>query len=94
MVWTKEFRPPNSPDLNPLDDYVWGVFMIFTNQRPHNTKASLKASICEVVDKIKKEVVVRVCSRFRTRIEKMIAAEGGFMEQMSPSQCSVPKIYV
>ena len=39
MVWTKEFGPPNSADLNPLDDYVWGAFKMFTNQRPHNKKA-------------------------------------------------------
>jgi len=25
MFWSKEFWPPNSPDLNPLDYYVWSV---------------------------------------------------------------------
>lgn len=25
MFWSKEMRPPNSTDLNPLDYYVWSV---------------------------------------------------------------------
>ena len=30
--WSKEFWPPNSPDLNPLDFYVWGVVERVTNK--------------------------------------------------------------
>jgi len=37
MFWSKEFWPPNSPDLNPMNFYVWNVIerdqQIETSQR-------------------------------------------------------------
>jgi len=35
MFWSKEFWPPNSPDLNPLDHYVWSVVERVTNKSRH-----------------------------------------------------------
>jgi len=35
MFWSKEFWPPNSPDLNPLDYYVWSVVERVTNKSRH-----------------------------------------------------------
>ena len=35
MFWSKDFWPPNSPDLNPLDYYVWGVIERHTNKCRH-----------------------------------------------------------
>ncbi|KYN39306.1 hypothetical protein ALC56_06315 [Trachymyrmex septentrionalis] len=43
--WSKEFWPPNSPDLNPLDFYVWGVVERVTNKSRHPNVASLRAAI-------------------------------------------------
>ena len=37
--------PPSSPDLNPLDYFVWSYVENITNMTSHNTKASLIASI-------------------------------------------------
>ena len=37
--------PPSSPDLNPLDYFVWSYVENITNMRSHNTKASLIAAI-------------------------------------------------
>ena len=37
--------PPSSPDLNPLDYFVWSYFKNITNMTSHNTKASLIAAI-------------------------------------------------
>ena len=38
--------PPSSPDLNPMDYFVWSYVKNITNMTNHNTKASLIAIIC------------------------------------------------
>ena len=40
--------PPSSPDLNPLDYFVWSCVEFITNMTSHNTKASLIAAIRRV----------------------------------------------
>ncbi|KYM79084.1 hypothetical protein ALC53_10478, partial [Atta colombica] len=72
MFWSKEFWPPNSPDLNPLDYYVWSVVERVTNKSRH-----LNVSI--VVD-MDSATVQRACERFRLRIEAIIQANGGYIE--------------
>lgn len=77
---TPNIWPPSSPDLNPLDYYVWGVVERETNKHAHNTKDSLKAAIGDVMANINKDHLINACSRFRSRIEAVIEAEGGFIE--------------
>ena len=72
--------PPSSPDLNPLDYYVWGVVERETNKHPHNTLDSLRAVIARVMTHMDKAPLIRACKRFRQRIEAVIAAEGDFIE--------------
>jgi len=45
MFWSKEFWPPNSPDLNPLDYYVWNVVERVTNKSKHPNVTSLRTTI-------------------------------------------------
>uniref|UniRef100_T1HE22 Tc1-like transposase DDE domain-containing protein n=1 Tax=Rhodnius prolixus TaxID=13249 RepID=T1HE22_RHOPR len=45
MFRSKEYWPPNSPDLNPLDFYVWSVVERATNKSRHPNVASLRAAI-------------------------------------------------
>ncbi len=40
IFWSKEFWPPNSPDLNPMDYYVWGVLEREFNKVYHPTAVS------------------------------------------------------
>ena len=44
----KSIRAPSSPDLNPLDYFVWSYVENITNMTSHNTKASLIAAIHRV----------------------------------------------
>ena len=44
--------PPSSPDLNPLDYFVWSYVENITNMTSHNTKASLIADIRRVFAKL------------------------------------------
>lgn len=50
--------PPNSPDYNPLDYYLWGVVEKEVNKHPHNTKSSLM----EAMEDINKNHLIRACS--------------------------------
>ena len=78
--WGKELRMPGSPDCNPLDYYFWGACERTINRAPHNTLDSLKTSIVAGFANMAREEVTRACSRFRSRVEKVIEAEGSFFE--------------
>ena len=41
---TKEQWPSSSPDLNPMDYFIWSYLQAHTNRRPHTTKVSLIVS--------------------------------------------------
>ena len=75
--------PPSSPDLNPLDYFVWSYVENITNMTSHNTKASLIATICRVFAELPPALVEKVCSQFRIRIEAVIEVGGGYIEKMS-----------
>lgn len=78
--WPKNIWPPSSPDCNPCDFFLWGVCEREVNKRPHNTKASLKTKITQVMAGLDKDMVANACRRFRSRIERVVDADGGFIE--------------
>lgn len=77
---TPNMWPPSSPDVNPLDYYVWGVVERASNKHPHNTVAALRAAIVDAMTDIPKTHLITACQRFRQRVEAVIAADGGFIE--------------
>ena len=54
--------PPSSPDLNPLDYFVWSYVENITNMTSNNTKASLIAAIHRVFAKLQPALVEKACS--------------------------------
>ena len=76
----KEKWPPSSPDLNPCDYWLWSVMEERANDHPHDSVASLKRVIRRAAAAISPEEVRRACSRFRSRIEQVGAADGGHIE--------------
>ena len=72
--------PPSSPDLNPLDYFLWSYVENITNMTYHYTKASLIAAIRRVFTQLLPVLVEKACSQFRIRIEAVIEAEGGYIE--------------
>lgn len=78
--WSPDLWPPNSPDLNPLDYFVWGVLERKINSTYHPDLNSLKASILEQFALLDKQDVARACRAFRTRLENVVAAKGGYFE--------------
>ena len=72
--------PRSSPDLNPLDYFVWSYVENITNMTSHNTKASLIAAIRRVFAELPPALVEKACSQFRIRIEAVIETAGGYIE--------------
>jgi len=52
------------------------------NKQPHNTLASLRAKIAEVMANMNREVVIRACKKFSSQIEAVVEANGDFIEKM------------
>ena len=53
---------PSSPELNPLDYFIWSYVENITNMTPHNTKASLIAAIRRVFAELPPALVEKACS--------------------------------
>ena len=71
---------PSSPDLNPLDYFVWSYVENITNMTSHKTNASLITAICRVFAKLLPALVKKARSQFRICIEAVIEAECGYIE--------------
>ena len=68
--------PPSSPDLKPLDYFIWSYIENITNMTSHNTKASWITTICWVFAELLPALVEKACFQFWIRIE----AEGSYIE--------------
>ncbi|UYV64166.1 hypothetical protein LAZ67_2006860, partial [Cordylochernes scorpioides] len=71
--WGPDIWPPNSPDCNPLDYYVWGVVERDVNKAPHTTIQSVKKAVHTVMTQMDKVIVAKACASFRTRLETVVA---------------------
>lgn len=73
--------PPNSPDLNPCDFYLWGKLKdrVYSTQPDNLTQ--LRARIQEEIEDISQAECSRVISNFKKRIEKVYEADGSHIEQ-------------
>ena len=72
--------PPNSSYFNPMEYYVWGTVEKDTNRHASTTKAQLIDRIKIVFEILPTETVTSACSMFRSRIEAVIDANGGYFE--------------
>ena len=80
MFWDKNTWPPNSPDLNPLDYYVWSVIERESNKSRHTDIKSLAQAIQTAFANMSRDQLKRACDRFRPRVQKVIDANGGYIE--------------
>ena len=78
--WDKEIWPPSRPDLNPMDYSVWAWIEERACSKPHGSVTSLKSSIKKEWSLMSEEYIKTVCSRFRHRVEAVIAKDGGYFE--------------
>ena len=87
--WSPDLWPPNSPDLNPLDYFVWGVLESKINSVHHPDLDSLKASIGQQFALLDNQAVSRACKAFRTRVDKVVASNGAVISKINkPMVCT------
>jgi AraC-like DNA-binding protein len=80
MFWDKNSWPSNSPDLNPLDYFVWSVVERESNKSRHANIESLAKAIQKAFKNLDRDVLKNACERFRSRIEKVISVSGSYIE--------------
>ncbi len=78
--WPHSFWPPSSPDVAPLDYSIWSIVDKKVRAISHRNTAELREKIREEWADLPKEYMCKVCSKFRPRLEKMIAAVGSHFE--------------
>jgi hypothetical protein len=78
--WSQEIWPPSSPDCNYLDPSMWSVFERKVNKQPHNTLASLRAKILEIMADIDRKIVICSYKKSWSRIEAVVVASGDFIK--------------
>jgi transposase len=74
--------PPCSPDLNPLDYYLWSALMHKVYKGAHITNVDeLRARITAAWEDIKQEEIAAAIAKWHGRLQAVIDAEGGHIEQ-------------
>jgi hypothetical protein len=61
---------------------MWCEFEREVNKQPHNTQASLKAKISELMTNNDREIVILTCQRFWSQIEAIVEASGDLINYM------------
>ena len=78
--WEKEFWPPSSPDLNPMDFGLWSILETKACRTSHPNLDSLKRKLTSAWDEIDPEVVRATCAQVLPRLRKVIKNKGGYIE--------------
>ena len=72
--------PPRSPDLSPLDFYLWG----FVKERVFHSRSAgireLKRVVKDIIQSVDVDTLQRVVANFHQRCIKCIMANGGHFE--------------
>ena len=72
--------PPRSPDLNPLDFFLWGYLKSKVYSPLPLTLAQLEQNIRREVAALDPNMVLRALRDVRERCQAVIAANGGHIE--------------
>lgn len=79
---TEREWPPHSPDLNPLDFFLWGHLKERVyNPMPENT-SDLKSAIRREMRKIPRDVCSNVINNFKHRLDVIITQNGRHIEHL------------
>ena len=72
--------PPRSPDLNPLDFFIWGYMKEEIHRAQPGSIAEVKQLIENFMASITEDLLQRVTGQFVSRIRRCIEANGGVFE--------------
>lgn len=74
--------PPRSPDLNPLDFFLWGYLKSKVYNNNPTTIDQLKANIQTEIDGISNVMLKRVCLNFEKRLKECKKRKGHHLEDV------------
>ena len=80
VFWSKEFWPPSSPDLNPMDFGVWSMLDHKACATSHKNIDALKYSLNKSWNEISPETLRATCSQVIDRLRCVIRAKGGYFK--------------
>ena len=75
IVW-----PARSPDITPLDFFLWGYVKAKVFRTPVESVDELKERIREAVDSVRAEMLANTWRELRVRLVKLLENEGGHVE--------------
>ncbi len=82
-LWSKDFWPPSSPNLNPLDFSIWTHVAQGACCTSHQSVDSMKSTIEDVWNNMSVAYMKSACATCRPRLECCIAAGGGIFDVIS-----------
>ena len=78
--WSKNMRPPFSPDANPLDYSFWPHIEAKACNIDHSNITALRTSVDREWRTMSRDYVIKNCKAFRSHIEDIIASDSGYIE--------------
>ena len=75
----KDYWPPNSPDLNPLDYSIWDEFVKVINWNKVKSKATLIQQLKSSLKKIRELVIVESCTSWTNRLHRINQNDGNYL---------------
>ena len=75
--------PPRSPDLSPLDFFLWGFLKEVIFKRKPVSVPKLKDFIVQTVATVEEETLQNAMENFVMRIHKCMAENGGHFDHLS-----------
>lgn len=86
--------PPRSPDLNPLDFFLWGYVKSEVYKVPPTTRENMQLRIIQAFRPITPEMLVHVQRSFHERIPLCLQNAGSHFEQFLPTMYLLVIFYV
>jgi len=75
-------RPPNSPDLNPVDYKIWSLVQERVYQQPISNIDELRECIAAVWEAVDQRVIDGAIRQWRERLLACVKAKGGHFEHL------------
>ena len=72
--------PAGSPDITPLDFFLWGYVKANVFRTPMECVGELKEKIREAVDSVRAEMLANTWRELRVLLVKLLEDEGGHVE--------------
>ncbi|CAF3300457.1 unnamed protein product [Rotaria socialis] len=73
--------PPNSPDLNPLDYFIWDEFVHQVKWDKIQSKKTLIEELKCAVERIRQEVILESCASWTNRLYRLLENKGDYLHK-------------